>query len=423
MPLNEIATIVEISNTPKTMDKYALIKENESENLKILLFYAFNTFNVYGIKHLEFEKSTVTAYNWKKHNEFCNILNMLLTTSVNQKVRTDVKSFLETCNQPQQSIYYSILIKDLRIGVQAKGVNKALGYDLIPQFSVMTCEPYEEQDLNVKKLVQKKYDGYRCLIIKDGMSLNSFSRNGNPIPLPTIFKELSKIEGSFVLDGELVSTTRTGTSGICNSLIKGNKVVDDTPLVFYAFDFLPLAEYKSNKFTETCEQRTLNLEVFILNNKFKKVQVAETIPTSSTEEVLKLYKLWRSQGEEGLIIKDPEAPYETRRSDKWLKLKAINSCTLRIIDKYVHKHGGTLGGFICETLCGTLQVRVGGGFTDEDREVFWGANMNGKCIEVLYNEVQKDEEGNYFLFLPRFKETRIDKNVPDTLQIILKECK
>ena len=420
--LNEIATIIEIAKTPKTNNKLQLIREYDSQGLRDLLYYAFNTFNVYGIKHLDFKKSQVTAYNWKKHSEFCNILKMLMVTSVNNKIREDVVSFLESCNQPQQDIYYDILRKDLRIGIQAKNVNKAFGEEFIPQFSVMTCDPYETQDLDKSLLVQKKYDGYRCLIIKDGLSVNCFSRNGNPIPLLNISKELTKVDGDFVLDGELISTTRTSTSGICNSLIKGNQEATDELLVFKAFDLLPLAEYKSGVFTIPCKDRLINLGAMVLRSKLKRIQVADTIETSSTDEVLKIYKAYRAQGEEGIIIKDPVSLYEPKRSQSWLKLKAINSCTLRVIDKYEHKNGDSLGGLVCQSLCGALTVNVGGGFTDEDRGIFWKAPMNGKCIEVLYNEVQKDKYGQDFLFLPRFKEMRIDKEKPDTLETILREC-
>jgi len=420
--LNEIATIMEISKATKTNDKIQILRENDSQGVRTLLYCAFNTFNVYGIKSLDFKKSEVTGYFHKKHYEFCNILKMLMVTSVNNKVREEVVSFLESCNQPQQAIYYDILRKDLRIGMQAKNINKAFEEDFIPQFAVMTCDPYETQDLDKPLLVQKKYDGYRCLIIKDGLSINCFSRNGNPIPLLNISKELSKIQSDFVLDGELISTTRTSTSGICNSLIKGNKEITDELLVFKAFDLLPLVEYKMGKFTVPCKERLLNLGAMVLSNKLKRIQVADTIETTTTDEVLKIYKAYRAQGEEGIIIKDPMSLYETKRSQNWLKLKAINSCTLKVIDKYEHKNGDSLGGLVCQSLCGELTVNVGGGFTDEDREIFWKAPMNGTCIEVLYNEVQKDKYGQDFLFLPRFKEMRIDKDKPDTLETILREC-
>lgn len=421
--LNEIATIIKITTTTKTNDKIAIIKENDSENLRDLFYYAFNDFCVFGVKNVDFTRTQLTGYNPKKHQEFINILKMLMTTSVNNEVRKVLKDFLESCNQPQQDIYYQIIQKDLVIGASAKTVNKALGFSFIPMFSLMACEPYEEQDLNTRKLVQKKYDGYRCLIVKNNTTISCFSRNGNVIPLVTIPKELSKVKGSFVLDGELVSNTRTSTSGVCNSLIKGNKTVDDSSLVFYAFDFLDYTEFTSEDFKTPCEDRVKAVEVMCINNNFKHIVPSTTYETETVDEVLALYKRARELGEEGIIVKDPKSLYETRRSQSWLKLKAINSCTLQVIDKYEHKNGNALGGFICQSLNGELTVNVGGGFSDEDRETFWKANMQGKCVEVLYNEVQVDKHGKEFLFLPRFKEVRIDKYIPDSLEVILKESK
>ena len=421
--MNEIETIVEISRTASKNDKISLMKDNETEELKELLVYAYDTFKVYGIKNLQFSTNPYTVYNPSLHKEFIDLLEMLRYTNVNDKIRNILTEFLEKCPQPQQEIYYKILIKDLTIGITAKSVNKAFP-GLIHEFKLMKASPFTDQDLDRKLIVQPKFDGYRCLIVKDGDTIISYTSSGKIIPLKTIEKELSKVYGSFVLDGELVSTSRTGTSTVCNRLIKGNVTVDDEVLIYNAFDLINFREFSSGVYKETCEDRLTNLDVFGLNNNFKHINITDSYITTSTDEVMNLYKLARENGEEGIMIKELDYPYELKRSQGWLKLKAINSCTLKVINFIEHsKKKGTLGSFTCVSQEEDICISVGGGFSDEDREVFWKSRdkLLGQCVEVLYNEVQYTEDKKPFLFLPRFKELRLEKDEPDTLIKILEE--
>lgn len=421
--MKEIKAILEISKTPSTNAKIALLREYDCPELRELLVSAFDTFKVYGIKKLNYKEAPETlVYLPNKHKELLNILEMLTKTNTNDEIRQVVIDFLDSTPNPQQKIYYDIIVKDLLIGATAKTINKAFGCNLIPNFELMSSESYSEENLDTERIVQPKFDGYRCLGVKQGNIINFYSRNGNVIPLQNISKELLKIKGDFVLDGELVATTRTKTSGICNSLIKGNKVITDEDLCFHIFDFLDYNEYKSEKFSTPQKERLLNLSLFLLNNKVnpKFIKESPSALTYSTKEVMELYREARDRGEEGIMVKDPQGLYETKRSSNWLKVKAINSCTLQVIGKFEHKHGNTLGGFECITSDG-VPVNVGNGFTDEDRKFFWEAKTNGIFIEVLFNEIQYDKEGKPFIFLPRFKEVRTDKEEADSIEKILKE--
>lgn len=419
--MNEIATLIKISETAGKNDKIQLLQENDSKELRELLSYAYDTFKVYGIKSLDINVNKEVVYIHSLHSKFIAILEMLRYNNTNDKIRGQVIDFFEKCPQPQQSIYHRILLKDLTIGITATSVNKAFP-GFIKTFKIMKANPFTDQDLERKLFVQNKWDGYRCLIVKEDHSINCFTSSGKIIPLKNIEKELLKISGNFVLDGELVNTSRTGTSTVCNRLIKGNMETTDKDLVFHAFDLIKLEEFKSGDFEETCEERLLLLDIFGINNKLKQVQITDTYTTETTDEVMSLYKQARENGDEGIMIKDPSMVYETKRSDAWLKLKAINSATLKIVNIVEHKkEKGTLGAFTCVSKNEELCISVGGGFSDEDREVFWKADMIGKCIEVLYNEIQYTKDGEVFMFLPRFKEVRPEKSEADSLEKILKE--
>ena len=422
--MNEIDTLDRISKTSGLNAKIELMKNNETEELKELLVYAYDSFKVYGIKNLKFSLNDNTEYNPTLHKEFINILEMLQHTNVNDVVRSKVKDFLEKCPKLQQDIYYKILTKDLTIGITAKSVNKAFK-GLIREFKLMKADAFTDQNLDRKLVVQPKFDGYRCLIVKDGDTIISYTSSGKVIPLKTIEKELSKVEGSFVLDGELVSTSRTGTSTVCNRLIKGNNTVDDDVLIYNVFDFINFTEFVSGVYKEVYNDRLENLDTFGYDNDFNHIRITKSYITTNTEEVMNLYKSARKNKEEGIMIKDLDYPYELKRSQGMLKLKALNSCTLRIVNFVEHsKKKNTLGAFTCVSEDEAICVSVGGGFSDEEREVFWKDKdkLINTCVEVLYNEIQYTKDRELFLFLPRFKELRPEKEEADMMLKILEEC-
>jgi len=122
---------------------------------------------------------------------------------------------------------------------------------------------------------------------------------------------------------------------------------------------------------------------------------------------------------EGLIVKIPDAAYAKKKSFDWLKVKTQETEDLRIINafsgephtKYVH----CLGGLIVERQ--GVQVRVGGGFSDHERETIWQLYLTdkqnpdnhaliGRLIEVEFHEVTPDGSLRH----PRFVRFRDDKD-------------
>jgi len=109
---------------------------------------------------------------------------------------------------------------------------------------------------------------------------------------------------------------------------------------------------------------------------------------------------------EGAIVKNLRGLYEKKRSRNWLKMKAEETEDLRVIGAYEGegKYAGKLGGLIVDRK--GVEVRVGGGFTDAQREELWDNPSIGSLIEVEYQEVM--ESGN--LRHSRFVRFRPDKD-------------
>jgi DNA ligase-1 len=137
------------------------------------------------------------------------------------------------------------------------------------------------------------------------------------------------------------------------------------------------------------------------------------------EEVNVIYGVIISNGGEGVILKPENHVYECKRSKNWVKLKQIQDCDLEITGWFPGegKREGFIGGFICKDVSGTLEVRIGSGFTDKDlHDLSKDADsLIGKIAAIQYNEPITDKFGGRSLFLPRFIEIRNDKVQADDM--------
>jgi DNA ligase-1 len=114
-------------------------------------------------------------------------------------------------------------------------------------------------------------------------------------------------------------------------------------------------------------------------------------------------------GYEGIMLKDPAAGYECKRSVAWLKLKPFIevSLTVTATEEGTGKNVGRLGALVCSGIDDgkTIVVNCGSGFTDNMREVFWQSkeDLIGQIVEVRADAVTQNQDGTYSLRFPRFK--------------------
>jgi DNA ligase-1 len=113
-------------------------------------------------------------------------------------------------------------------------------------------------------------------------------------------------------------------------------------------------------------------------------------------------------GYEGIMIKDPAAVYECKRSHAWLKLKPYIEVSLTVIatEEGTGRNVGKLGALICEGEDDgrNIRVNVGSGFSDADRDSYWHADdkVIGQIVEVRADAVTQNQDGTYSLRFPRF---------------------
>ena len=184
---------------------------------------------------------------------------------------------------------------------------------------------------------------------------------------------------------------------------------------------MPFSERRA-KLEQLFEDATIKPNRSLSNH----VQLSTQHIVNSKEEVLEIYDAIVEDGGEGVICKNGDHVYVTKRTADWIKFKQIQECDLRIVaweyGKEFGKREGKLGAIVCESECGQLRVDVGSGFTDAELDELWEEIQNGGVIgditAIKYNERITDKHGNHSLFLPRFVDRRFDKTVANTLDEI-----
>lgn len=257
--------------------------------------------------------------------------------------------------------------------------------------------PIDLSKLKYPLAIEPKYDGVRCIAIKDSGKVTLYSRNMKPF---LNFQELAEfcakdMEDNTVWDGEIISEDFQQLMHRTHAEEGKN---DDIPVEFVIFDILTLDEWKAGK-----SDRPYNV---------RKQQDKDYAIATCESDLYAYYQEALKNGYEGVMIKNLESPYISGRSNYWLKLKPTDTADLYIMgfEEGKGKHKGKLGALLCEY--GKVKAKVGTGFTDAQRERMWADKdkLWGKMIEVEFQSVTKpNKKGVVSLRFPVFKCLRFDK--------------
>lgn len=296
------------------------------------------------------------------------------------------------------------LLKNLDMGVGEKTVNKVWP-GLIRTFSCMLAEDFSYGDLealNYPVLVEPKVDGVRaiCFVEENGV-VTFLSRGGNElVNLDAVKAEIRQLfsRPGVVLDGELYVDGLHKTL----SVVRSTKSEPDPDLVnrirYYVFDKLTKEEWENGhapgeKRVLWYRMHDLKEGILLEGQRVKKLRFPdnqEWVLCNNAQEVEKWNEVALQAGFEGVMIKDIYANYAFDRSKAWFKYKPWEVDTFKITGFYEGqgKHEGRLGGFNVEVQGedGIAECGVGGGYTDEEREMFWNnrERLIGREITVKY---------------------------------------
>ncbi len=158
---------------------------------------------------------------------------------------------------------------------------------------------------------EEKYDGYRILAYKEGKRVTLLSRNGKDRTesFADVAKAVSTLpDRTLLLDGEAVAFDERLVSRF--QLLQQGEV----PVVFAVFDCLFRKGRDLRE--EPLSRRRAELEEAI--GRTDRLFASRRLGDNGLEA----YELARKKGFEGMVAKNPAAPYREGRSTQWLKVKA-----------------------------------------------------------------------------------------------------
>ena len=340
--------------------------------------------------------------------------------------RDMIQSMMQSATKSQWNGWYRrILIKDLRCGVSEKTINKVVEKKYanytIPVFSCQLAHDSANHETKVsgEKLIEVKLDGVRVItIVRTDGRVDMFSRNGKElVNFPHITEQISAVVKKtpppydLVLDGEVMSSS-------FQDLMKQVHRKDSTKAndaVLHLFDFIPLDDFQIGVWDRSQLIRSQMVQAWVNTNQEALPNVTclsfEKVDLSTPEGNIRYKEINATAvagGYEGIMIKDPGAGYECKRSVAWLKLKPFIEVSLTVLDieEGTGRNQGRLGALVCS---GTddgkdIVVNVGSGFTDSDRDIFWNSRSNllEQIVEVRADAITQNQDGTYSLRFPRF---------------------
>lgn len=292
-------------------------------------------------------------------------------------------------------------------------LNPALGINL---------KDFNANDILFGKLwrITEKIDGVRRLFYKDKREkVSTYSRTGKRdtwLPHITSYLEQKYFPSDMVYDCELVDRKlyfsnsdsfllRTETTGKASQQFPDNK----EDLAAICFDmFNPEGDVSTGEerhilLTKTFSRSSLNGPIF-------QVPCYGVLNGNDMITLSYLLKQVYAQNKEGLMLLNLDAPYISGRSKELLKVKRIEEFVGLVLDVEFGQKGTKIEGGISALICTvpgcTVPVRVGSGFTNEERKEFMNNSPIGKSIEIDAFSKTKDKAGNISLSMPIFKKLR-----------------
>ena len=352
---------------------------------------------------------------WTAFKELAHLLYTRQLTG--HDARDAIELALSASTQSQWNDWYRrILIKDLRCGVSEKTINK-IKKNAVPVFECMLAHDGANHEKKVagKKLLEPKLDGVRVITIinMDNRTVTQYSRNGKALEnfghiTRALEDNIGLFDRSLVLDGEMVSSSFQALMKQVHR--KSDVQSEDARLML--FDIVPLSEFQKGK-SVLGQRRRSNLlrSMKAILDKVGSIDIIPQIEVDLDSAVGEMqFKQYNKDaieaGFEGIMIKDIDAIYETKRSVSWLKQKPFIEVSLTIvgIEPGTGKNEGKMGAVICEGEEDGkfIRVNVGSGWTDDQRAEI-NDQIIGQVLEVRADAITRsqDSEDIYSLRFPR----------------------
>ena len=403
--------------TSSSTDKVQIIKDAGPFIHKVLE-YTYNPFKQYYvtsktcIKNSQLINEDIAYLGL----ELFNVLDQLNTRKVTgHRAITLVNSFVASC-QSNGELIYKIIDKNLDIRAGDKVINKAVP-NLIPTFSVALAKEYDGKcDWNDNWHASRKLDGVRCLaIVDENGDCKLYSRMGKQ--LTTLDKVKEAIEATNVtnqvFDGEICLMDENGNEdfqGVMKELRRKDHQIENP--IFMVFDMIHKPEFDNQKGTEILSERLRKLRAWQGGRRTNAriLRYTEQFVVTGDGHFNTWSELAAKNGWEGFMVRK-DVGYEGKRSKNLLKIKKFFDAEYEVIDFDIDDHEIVINNR-SETVPMLSQVwiehkghkvKVGSGWTHEQRLKYIDGSIVGKTITVQYFEETKNDKGGISLRFPTVK--------------------
>jgi bifunctional non-homologous end joining protein LigD len=195
----------------------------------------------------------------------------------------------------------------------SRAVKAALPATLAPQLATLAAAAPAAGDW----VVETKFDGYRLLARVSAGQVKLFTRQGNDwtTRLKPVAEALRALKpGNGWYDGEIVVLDERGLPDF-NRLQNAIDNARSEAIVYFLFD-LPFHGGRDLRAVPLTSRRAA-LKALLAERPSERIRFSDALPAAPTQVLTAACNL----GLEGVILKRADAPYVSRRSEDWLKLK------------------------------------------------------------------------------------------------------
>ena len=431
-------TCNKIKSISSTNEKKEFLASITDEDFKNFLKWEFDSSIISGLSEKKINKVLVDDMFEEGDWTTCDVKTIFDVfrylenhkTGKDEDIRTIQWYRKQICkNDEEMEFFNNVITKNVIIGCDVKLIN-SVWKGLIPRFNVMLANSYfklnESQWNKISKNgtrdfnILTKYDGFRCVAIKENGNVRLVSRQGKIyercVDIEKAIKELPY--DNFVLDSEILISNRKRYPSTeqykATSNIVTLKDQDKHDVTLNCFDCIDLEEWKNEECVTPWTERRKDLENVLQNymdNDDKPLYVAPILYSGNDLNVaLSLLSKARENKEEGVMLRFNDSKYEFKRSNELLKFKVMSEMDVYIkgYEEGTNKNVGKLGAFICEIdhpTFGHLEMKVGSGYSDEDRISYWEQKdeLIGRVLEMQYFEVTSNADGGKSVRFPVHK--------------------